>query len=230
MPPNRYNATPVVPNDLILIQDIHGWLFGKNSPYAGKLDVRRVYASGQSAGGGFTNLVVSRLPHLFAAAAPSSFTTPFDGSDETSDVAMVVMVGQKDTTVRGGLKTGLNTASPGVFDYFIKRYGNLKDAQGRGAWKDFTFMQEATTGETSICTEREGNFNKYILKTPKGVPMFVGLEVLGLTHATVPAECEFAWSFMKGFSKDAGGALFYAGTAVDTPATKDILAKIKILG
>lgn len=169
---------------------------------------------------------MSRLPHLFAAAAPSSFTTPFDGSDETSDVAMVVMVGQKDTTVPGGLKTGLNNASPGVFDYFIERYGKLKDAQGRGSWKDFTFMQEATTGEKSICTESEGNFNKYILKTPKGVPMFVGLEVLGLTHATVPSECEFAWSFMKGFSKDAGGALFYDGAPVDTPATKSILARI----
>ncbi len=223
IPQTGFNATTIVPNDLIMIEDIHSWLFGKTSPYADKLDMSRVYASGQSAGGAFTHLVATKLPHLFAAAVPSSWVSLTPDTDESSDVAMVVMMGQKDTSIPGGLKTGMDNVSPLMFDYYVKRYGNLKDVNGRGAWSDFTFMQEAATGEKSICTESEGTFNKYILKTAKGVPMFTGLEVVGLTHATIPAQCEFAWDMIKGFSKDSDGALYYNGLAVDTPTTTRII-------
>lgn len=99
------------------------------------------------------------------------------------------------------------------------RYGGLKDSAGRSAWSDFTFMQE-TEGGKSVCTENEGTFNKYILKTSGGVPMFTGLEVLGLSHATVPTECTFAWETMSRFSKDpATKALYYNGSVVDTPVS-----------
>lgn len=77
-----------------------------------------------------------------------------------------------------------------------------------------------SAGGKSICTESEGKFNKYILKTANGVPMFTGLEVIGLSHATVPTQCTFAWNTMSHFSKNpVTKALYYDGTAVDTPVT-----------
>jgi poly(3-hydroxybutyrate) depolymerase/LysM repeat protein len=216
-------ATSILPNDLNMIEDIHSWLFGKTSPYAGKLDINRVYASGQSAGGGFTHTVAMKLPEIFAATAPSSWAAMTKDTEESSDVAMVVMTGQSDTTIPGGLQKNMNGEAPAMFDYFIKRYGNLKDDNGRGAWSDFTFMQEPAGGK-SVCTKSEGTFNEYILKTEKGVPMFVGLEAVGLTHATVPTESKFAWDIMKDFSKDyTTKALFYKGLAVDTPTTQSII-------
>ena len=129
---------------------------------------------------------------------------------------MVVMMGQKDSTIKGALST---EEAQKMFAAYNARYGGLKDSAGRSAWSDFTFMQE-TEGGKSVCTENEGTFNKYILKTSGGVPMFTGLEVQGLSHATVPTECTFAWETMSRFSKDpATKALYYNGSVVDTPVS-----------
>lgn len=54
--------------------------------------------------------------------------------------------------------------------------------------------------------------------------MFVGLEVQGMTHATIPTECSWAWGLMSGFTKNtSNGALYYNNSAVDTPVTSRIL-------
>lgn len=209
------SATAILPDDLLMIDDIYNWLFS-TSPYAGKLDATRVYASGQSAGGKFAHEVAKYRPQYFAASAPSSWVDSGENADTSSDVAMVVMMGQKDTTIKGALST--ETAKQ-MFGNYIARYGNLKDAEGRGSWDEFTFMQEVDGG-TSVCTKREGGFNQYILKTADGIPMFTGLEVVGLTHATIPTQCEFAWDIMSHFSKNfETKALYYDGTVVDTPVT-----------
>lgn len=208
-------ATAVLPNDLLMIDDIYLWLFNL-SPYAANLDMSRVYASGQSAGGKFAHEVAKYRPQYFAASAPSSWVDSGEDADTSSDVAMVVMMGQKDSTIKGALST---EEAQKMFAAYNARYGGLKDNAGRSAWTDFTFMQE-TEGGTSICTESEGKFNKYILKTANGVPMFTGLEVIGLSHATVPSQCTFAWNTMSHFSKDpVTKALYYDGAAVDTPVT-----------
>lgn len=208
-------ATAVLPNDLLMIDDIYLWLFNL-SPYAANLDMSRVYASGQSAGGKFAHEVAKYRPQYFAASAPSSWVDSGEDADTSSDVAMVVMMGQKDSTIKGALST---EEAQKMFAAYNARYGGLKDNAGRSAWTDFTFMQE-TEGGTSICTESEGKFNKYILKTANGVPMFTGLEVIGLSHATVPTQCTFAWNTMSHFSKDpVTKALYYDGAAVDTPVT-----------
>lgn len=209
------NATAIIPNDLLMIDDIYLWLFN-SSPYAGKLDMSRVYASGQSAGGRFAHAVAKYRPQYFAASAPSSWVDSGEDADTSSDVAMVVMMGQKDSTIKGALST---EEAQKMFAAYNARYGGLKDNAGRSAWTDFTFMQE-TEGGKSVCTESEGKFNKYILKTANGVPMFTGLEVIGLSHATVPTQCTFAWNTMSHFSKDpVTKALYYDGAAVDTPVT-----------
>lgn len=209
------NATAIIPNDLLMIDDIYLWLFN-SSPYAGKLDMSRVYASGQSAGGRFAHAVAKYRPQYFAASAPSSWVDSGEDADTSSDVAMVVMMGQKDSTIKGALST---EEAQKMFTAYTTRYGGLKDNAGRSAWTDFTFMQE-TEGGKSVCTESEGKFNKYILKTANGVPMFTGLEVIGLSHATVPTQCTFAWNTMSHFSKDpVTKALYYDGAAVDTPVT-----------
>lgn len=208
-------ATAIIPNDLLMIDDIYLWLFN-SSPYAGKLDMSRVYASGQSAGGRFAHAVAKYRPQYFAASAPSSWVDAEENADTSSDVAMVVMMGQKDSTIKGAFST---EEAQKMFATYNARYGGLKDNAGRSAWSDFTFMQE-TEGGKSICTESEGKFNKYILKTANDIPMFTGLEVIGLSHATVPTECTFAWNTMSHFSKDpVTKALYYDGTAVDTPVT-----------
>ncbi len=209
------NATEIIPNDLLMIDDIYLWLFNA-SPYAGNLDMSRVYASGQSAGGRFAHAVAKYRPQYFAASAPSSWVDAGEDADTSSDVAMVVMMGQKDSTIKGALST---EEAQKMFAAYNARYGGLKDSAGRSAWSDFTFMQE-TEGGKSVCTENEGTFNKYILKTSGGVPMFTGLEVQGLSHATVPTECTFAWETMSRFSKDpATKALYYNGSVVDTPVS-----------
>lgn len=209
------NATAVLPNDLLMIDDIYLWLF-TTSPYAASLDMSRVYASGQSAGGKFAHEVAKYRPQYFAASAPSSWVDAGEDADTSSDVAMVVMMGQKDSTIKGALST---EEAQKMFAAYNARYGGLADIAGRSAWTDFTFMQE-TEGGQSVCTENEGKFNKYILKTAGGVPMFTGLEVIGLSHATVPTQCSFAWDTMSHFSKDpVSKALYYDGAAVDTPVT-----------
>lgn len=209
-------ATAVLPDDLLMIDDIYWWLFNGSS-YAGSLDISRVYASGQSAGGKFAHQVAKYRPQYFAASAPSSWVDSGEDADTSSDVAMVVMMGQNDSTIKGALST---EEAQKMFAAYNSRYGGLADAAGRSAWSDFTFMQE-TQGGQSVCTESSGKFNKYILRTPGGVPMFTGLEVIGLSHATVPTQCKFAWDTMKHFSKNPETkALYYDGTAVDTPVTR----------
>lgn len=209
------SATAVLPDDLLMIDDIYSWLFTA-SPYAGGVDASRVYASGQSAGGKFAHEVAKYRPQYFAASAPSSWVDSGEGADTSSDVAMVVMMGQKDNTIKGALST---ENAQKMFTYYNARYGGLKDNAGRSAWTDFTFMQEPNGG-TSVCSETDGVYNQYILKTENGVPMLVGLEVVGLTHATIPTECEYAWKIMSHFSKDAATkVLYYDGAVVDTPVS-----------
>ena len=207
-----------IPNDLIMLDDIYSWLFN-DSAYAGKIDSSRVFASGQSYGGYFTHAVTEQRPQYFAAAASCSWTSNGTNADTSNDVALMVLMGQNDTTIPGGL-----SKSSTMFTNYITRYGNLTDDQGRDSWDDFTFMQEKTGG-TSICTATGGTYNtlnEYILKTKNGYPMFVGVEVQQMTHATIPDECEFIWDFMfSHYSKDAKTAvLYYDGNVVDTPVNK----------
>lgn len=211
-------ATEILPDDLLMVEHIHDWLLNQ-SAYAGKVDPGRVYASGQSAGGAFTHHVAKKLPDMFAAAAPCSWVDSGEGALESSDVALAVWMGQGDTTIRGALSV---ENAQMMFDYYIGRFGGLTDDAGRGAWADFTFMQEAEGGvsdATALGGGSYGTFNEYILRTPKGYAMFVGAEVVGLTHATVPDECVSIWNdFFSHFSKDVDTkVLSFDGNAVDTP-------------
>lgn len=205
-------ATAVIPDDLLMIDDIYEWLFTV-SAYKDSLDASKVYASGQSAGGAFTHYVGKQRPQYFAAVMPSSWIGTADEADVSSDVAFIVMLGQKDTTVSGAFSSAAKMSPNGeaVFAEYIGRY-QLADAQGRSSWADFTFMEDE-----AVCTEKDGNLNQYIFTTAKGIPMFVGVEVTDMTHAIMPTEITFAWTIMQRFSKTpATQVLYYDGEVVDT--------------
>ena len=208
------NTLPeIIPDDLLMIDDIYEWLFTV-SEYKDSLDASKVYATGQSAGGAFTHYVGKQRPQYFAAVMPSSWSSTADEADTSSDVAFVVCMGQLDTTVPGAFS---RDGSAEAFASFIDRY-NLSDAEGRTSWDEFTFMEE-----DAVCTEKDGNLNKYIFKTEGGVPMFTAVEVTDMTHAIMPSEIGFAWDIMHHFSKDpATGALYYDGEVVDTPVSQSL--------
>jgi poly(3-hydroxybutyrate) depolymerase len=208
------NATPIVPDDLLMIDDIYEWLFTV-SAYKDSVDASKVYATGQSAGGGFTHYVGKQRPQYFAAVMPSSWIGSADEADTSSDVAFVVMMGQKDTTVAGAFSSSARMSPNGeaMFAEYIGRY-ELADNQGRSSWSDFTFLED-----DAVCTVKEGSFNQYIFTTKKGVPMFVGVEITDMTHAMMPSEITYAWNIMQHFSKDPEThVLYYDGEVVDTPS------------
>ena len=206
----------IIPDDLLMIDDIYEWLFTV-SDYKDSLDASRVYATGQSAGGAFTHYVGKQRPQYFAAVMPSSWSSTEDEADASSDVAFVICMGQKDTTVPGAFS---REGSSEMFAAFIDRY-NLSDAEGRTSWDQFTFMEDE-----AVCTKKEGNCNQYIFTTEGGVPMFTAVEVTDMTHAIMPSEINYAWDIMKGFSKDPETkALYYNGEVVDTPVSQELAAK-----
>lgn len=218
-------TTNMIPDDLLMVEDVYNWLFNE-SKYAGKVDPSRVYASGQSAGGAFTHYVGQQLPQLFTAVAPCSWVDNGVYANTSIDVPMIVLMGQKDTTVPEGLSTGVGAE---MIDTYVARYGGLKDPKGRDSSDEFTFGLEKTGGKsdcTAVGGEKE-NMNLYIFQTEAGIPMFVGVDTINMAHATIPSGVELAWdTFLSHFSKDpATGVVYYDGVAVDTPVNQALLNK-----
>ncbi len=214
---NWVGPTSINPDDLQIISEIHDWLFTR-CKYAEHLDESRVYMSGQSAGGAFVHYVGQNLPDLFTAIAPCSFLSAYDVVDTSSDVPTMVLMGQQDTTAPEGFNSETGKM---MFTYTVVRYGGLKDAEGRDSYDDFTFSQEKEGG-TSIFTKADGAMQEYIMQTSNGVPMYVQVEVVGMSHATLPEECDMIWdTFFSHFSKDPQTkVLYYDGEVVDTPVNE----------
>ena len=211
-------AQETIPNDVLLVEDILDWLL-EDSGYAGKVDESKIFASGQSFGGQMTHWAAQELSGRFAAAAACSWVNASDADilAKTDDIALMVLMGQSDTTVKGGLST---ESAHSMFDNYIARYGLTGSIAGSDeraqSWSDYTFM--TADAVCSGTAGSKGTFNTYILSTPKDVPMFTGVEVQGMTHATIPDECRYIWDEMfSKFSRDAGtNGLLYEGEAVDT--------------
>ena len=183
------------------------------------VDASRIFATGQSMGGSNTFNMISYRPQYFAGAAACSWvSTPGATADTSVDIPVMCLMGQNDTTVKGGLSgtSGMANAKS-LFDYILNRYDLTEKGSLDRTWADFTFMNV-----NPICTEKTGMLNKYIFETEAGYPMFIGVEVVGMAHATIPTEVSYIWDIsFSHYSRDpVTKVLYYDGNVVDTPVNK----------
>ena len=65
-----------------------------------KVDIRRIYATGHSNGGGFTYLLWAHRPDVFAAIAPSAAGSRALRTAKPKPIPVMHVAGQKDTLIR----------------------------------------------------------------------------------------------------------------------------------
>ncbi len=203
------------PNDLKFIDHLYQWLT-KDSDYADKVDVSRIFASGQSMGGFNSYNMIYYRPQYFAAVMPNSFIKAADDETVTKyDVPVMNTMGQQDTTIPGAFKTALNGVGKKVFDYFLNRYDLTEQGGQDRTYNDFTFMEK-----DAKCTEKNGSLNMYIFDTKEGYPMFTAAECVGCGHATTVTEVQYFYDhYIKHYTRDPENkVLYYDGKVVDTPA------------
>ncbi|MDO5377442.1 MAG: hypothetical protein Q4G52_03815 [Clostridia bacterium] len=212
---NSWNtsASATAPNDMLFFDYMYDWMTGEFE-YADKIDLSRVYASGQSMGGGCSYSLIAYRPYYFAAIAPCSMIrVPGDDAYTACDIPVVSCMGQKDGTISGGFSLAEGMANgKGAFDYFTERYGLTEKGGLNRRWEDFTFLVN-----DAVCTEESGSLNLYIFETEKGVPMFTAVEGQGMGHATSCEQVEYIWQVFEHFTRDPETqVVYYDGEAVDT--------------
>lgn len=208
------------PNDMLFFDYMYDWMTTEFE-YADKIDLTRVYASGQSMGGACSYRLITYRPYYFAAIAPCSMIiVPGSDAYTACDVPVVSCMGQKDGTISGGFSLTEGMANgKGAFDYFTARY-NLKEKGGKDrTWADFTFLTN-----DAVCTEESGSLNLYIFETAKGIPMFTAVEGQGMGHATSIEQVRYIWNqVFSHFTRDPETlVLTYDGELVDTAVNEKL--------
>lgn len=207
-------ATATRPNDLLFTDYLYKWA-KTEFEYADRLDFSRCFAGGFSAGSMWSYTLAAYRPAYFAAIVPvCGITVPNESADASVDVPIFNAMGQMDSTIKGGFSTdnGKN-----VFNYYLKRYGLTEKGDLNRNWSDFTFLVP-----DAVCTEKSGFMNVYRFETESGYPMFTGVEIVGMRHASIPSFLEYFWQEgMSHYTRDPETkVLYYDGQVVDTVVNK----------
>lgn len=215
-------ATASKPNDLLFYDYLFHWATTEWE-LKDQIDLTRCFVTGHSMGGAWTYILLQTRPQYFAAAAPSSAIGGIRNDRmESVDIPVFNAMGQKDPTIKGGFSGTADTNAvfgngQTVFHYFADRY-QVVEPQGRH-WEDFTFLDA-----DAICTQKDQMMNLYIYNTPKTIPMFTAVEVVGMRHATIPTFCEYFFkTAMTHFTRNLQTkVLYYDGEVVDTPVNMEL--------
>lgn len=195
---NYGDATAEQPSDIQFVEYLYNWMCENYN-----IDTSRVYASGQSAGGGMTYTCAAYLPDLFAAAAPVSALVDVPSNAPDSQIPILSFIGEADNSNKGAF--GAEKAQK-LVDYWCARNDTVEQ------WDDYTYMDGGQN-----CSSQEDLFTNYMFYNADGVPMLRCVEVATKTHAIWPSECFEAWNeWFTHFTKDpATGTLYYDGAAVN---------------
>lgn len=192
------------PDDILFVDYLYKWLLDNYN-----VDRSRIYASGQSSGGGMTWACAAFRPDYFAAVAPVSANVltlepgelkPFVNS---SIIPVMANLGLMDNVFKGGF-SGEN--SKALVDHWVDTY------KLSPAWDGYTYNDGGKN-----CSYKEKEYANFLFKTKDGVPLLRLVENDLKTHAIMPAECEMAWTewFTK-FTKDPETKdLYYEGKKVE---------------
>ena len=192
-------ASEIRPNDVEFVRWLYDWVVENYN-----VDTGRVYATGQSSGGGMTMNCAYFMSDLFTAcAAVSAGGAPNANLMDLitpNPVAVMVVKGEKDNN---GLAGNNGTGSKALFDYWAERYHLDK------SFDDFSFMNNDNNSSVA------GHFRNYILRDANGIPLFRGVETIGKTHAYIPSEAYMIYDeWFANYYKDADGNLYYLGDLV----------------
>jgi poly(3-hydroxybutyrate) depolymerase len=194
------------PTDMLYLDYMYQWLI-KNYD----VDRSRIYASGQSSGGGMSWGCAAYRPDYFAAVAPFSAYRMELGAWErgekdpapvnTSKIAVFTNLGYCDNAFKGGW-TGKDAQD--LITTFCEIDHTVQN------WHDYTFLDHGKSA-----TYSKGNMHYYVFNTKSGVPILKVSETEQKAHATLPSEVMEAWEYMKDYTKDPESKeLYYKGEKV----------------